>query len=394
MAGNRVSGSDEAVLVCADVLGAFGVRPADVTRHAPRSLASASVERLLRRALERAEDPMVVCRLLVRSSRRGLTLPARYDHATLAGTLTDVFVGIDWRVDLRDTGDGVHVTATDPDGRTRETTITYPETPLGTNNAPAVLDGLSTGILAGTGARFVLLEAGNRWSAALVEDDELERVRDAYGERICPYEEPLLAENDCTAYLNDGQGSPWPAWARPAEPDLSPERGSSTPEPEVSTIELLGGSPTVKRVEGTDESEVIETLGEVRDDRNDRQSVVERRNRRQTDTEGFGTLKGSMTTTRISNDRFGSELRFESEDDRYRALGAALWTGGNVSVEGLLHDEEFLPSIPAVEPEETRIRFNDPFDPSGLQRTKAAAEESGFEWVDAGELQTTRVSVD
>ncbi len=45
-----------------------------------------------------------------------------------------------------------------------------------------------------------------------------------------------------------------------------------------------------------------------------------------------------------------------------------------------------------MEPEETRLRYEDPFDPGALREAKAAAEQSGFVWVDSGTLETTRVS--
>ncbi|ADD05271.1 uncharacterized protein Nmag_1695 [Natrialba magadii ATCC 43099] len=111
-----------------------------------------------------------------------------------------------------------------------------------------------------------------------------------------------------------------------------------------------------------------------------------------TDTDDFGSLSGTSTTARVSNDSFGSDVEWETEDDRYRALGAALGAGGAVSVRGLLEDDEFLPELPAAEKAETRIEFADAFDPAAVTRAKAAAEQSGFVWVESGSLETTRVS--
>ncbi|ELY91332.1 hypothetical protein C483_09841 [Natrialba hulunbeirensis JCM 10989] len=111
-----------------------------------------------------------------------------------------------------------------------------------------------------------------------------------------------------------------------------------------------------------------------------------------TATDDFGSLSGTSTTARVSNDSFGSDVEWETEDDRYRALGAALGAGGAVSVRGLLEDDEFLPELPAAEKAETRIEFADAFDPAAVTRAKSAAEQSGFVWVESGSLETTRVS--
>jgi len=68
-----------------------------------------------------------------------------------------------------------------------------------------------------------------------------------------------------------------------------------------------------------------------------------------TNADEFRTLSGTSKTARIDNDSFGTALEPQSDDDRYRALGAALDAGGAVSVRGLLEDDEFLPELPTVE---------------------------------------------
>lgn len=96
----------------------------------------------------------------------------------------------------------------------------------------------------------------------------------------------------------------------------------------------------------------------------------------------------------MTNDSFGAGEEFATENDRYRALGVALGAGGAVDVEGLLEDDDFLPELPASGPSETRIEFADEFDPAAVPEATASAEQSGFEWVDSGRLETTRLSND
>lgn len=508
MTPNRVDGSTRDVLVCADVLGAFGVTPADVRTETDARPEDRSLERTLAVALEDTRDRTAMLRQIVCRSSRGIDCSARYSTGALAGELETTFAAVDWSIDVleRDGGDRLEVRATDGAGRRRTAEIGYPETPLERDNLPAVLAGLNDEILYGVDARFVLLSSGvDRWRAALVERDELDGVRDRYGDRVPVFDRPLLPEYGTDAYGprtdgeresesdDDSAAGPWPAWAlermrrstnvnatanasesddrdRPdrnatdlieeAEPDRAgprsesrtgtgtgsktdaetestePNGGSSRPEPKTlvsdaedsngsagderaddsSGLTIAGGSPTVSRVRGrgnggrdgecgserdgdsqrspaaTDESErAAEPTEPSSTDRNDRSAVVSRRERRETDTDGFGTLSGSTKTARVANDSFGADVEKPTDDDRYRALGAAIGTGENVSVKGLLDDDEFLPELPAADPVETRIEFADEFDPTAVPKAKAAAEESGFEWVESGSLETTRV---
>ncbi len=423
------------LLVAADALGSFGVTPADLRRTAGTD---AALEAVLADVLADGQDRTAVLRRTIARSDRGLSCSARYPEAALEAELEAVFASIGWSVEVshdssaRRAGDRLVLDAADHHGRRRETTIAYPETPLGTDNLPAVLDGINASLLAGTDARFVLLSSGiDRWQAALVDETELERLRERYGPRI-RVDGPLLPDHGLEAYVpedgsTDAADGPWPAWAgdreRPGTPSTTadslieeaeggPKRerdgagrlieeaeaedgNGSAPSGASTATETDGfelhGSPSVSRV-GEDDSRAepttepstalpeddVEAMGEstVEDDSSD----------------GFGTLSGSVSATRVSNDSFGSDVEWEREDDRYLALGAALGAGGRVTVEGLLEDDDFLPELPAVEPDETRITFEDPFDPAALSEAKATAEQSGFVWVDSGTLETTRVS--
>ncbi|MDQ2050431.1 hypothetical protein RBH26_08015 [Natronolimnohabitans sp. A-GB9] len=494
------SGPDRDVVVAADVLGSFGVTPADVRAQRreyrtaiPPGQEERSLESVLEDVLADARDRTATVRRLICRSDRGLTCSARYAQRALGRELEAVFEGIGWSLEWTRTGpaangrDRLELTATDPKGRRREATITYPETPLADDNLPAVLRAVDERLLAGTDATVVLLSGGvDRWRAALVETSELEALRDRYGPRVSAFDRPLLPEHGLEVYVpdeadeavsggsswtgtetSDADTEPWPEWALErarrrsnrlgddgdeaaaetareqasiasfideAEPDrttdgtsanasgtesasadstvettTSTETTDTTASPSTATggFEIRGGAPSVSRVSddgsSTDASPqdvadaILETQRErtaTRDDRATTTERTEREHERETtdaSEDGFGELSGSTTTTRVTNDSFGTDEAFETDDDRYRALGAALGAGGAVSVDGLLEDDEFLPELPAAEPEETRIEFEETFDPDATTAT-ASAEQDGFEWVDSGSLETTRLS--
>lgn len=348
------SRASEDVLVCADVLGAFGVTPADVSGERT----TRSLEDELAARLADPRDRTATLRQLVCRSAHGIDVSAQYATETLASELVAAFEAMEWSLSVTERERALVLEASGAAGKRRRATVVYPETPLGTDNLPAVLYGITDVLLEGIDARFVLLSSGrDRWRAALVETDELTALRERYGDRIEAFDRPLLPEYDLEAYVptGDGDGEPWPAWALEGSTDRTHREGESSTE------------------------------------RTDRTAAVPRTDRR-TDTEGFGELSGPTTTARVSNDTFGSDVDPYDDEERYLALGAALETGGAVSVCGLLEDDAFLPEIPAAEPEETRIEFEEPFDPDAVSRASAVAEESGFEWVDAGSMETTRIS--
>ncbi|WP_254762600.1 hypothetical protein [Natrinema marinum] len=428
MAPSRHVSTDD-LLVPADVLGAFGVTPADIGReHDDDTLEGALAE-----ALAAGVDRTTVLRRTITRSDRGLACPARYSAADLESELVAVFGAIGWSLTVTHTRTGVELTATDPRGRRLETSISYPETPLGSDNLPAVLWAINEDVLAATDARFVLLSSGvDRWRAALIETSELERLRDRYGPRIEAVDRPLLPEYDLEAYVraastddpsgrgggDSSEGEPWPPWALEpapqrsissaavaslideAEPTAGPESGSepdgvshgpgtapakSSPAAEHDGFELRG-TPTVSRTDGDDTAPIEDGTPQRERERSPLGSSEEDRQPE------FGTLSGSSPTARVANDAFGAGLEGQSEDDRFRALGAALDAGGAVSVRGLLADDDFLPALPAAEPDEVRIEFADGCRPVEVPDATAAAERSGFEWVDTGSLESTRVS--
>ncbi|MWV41906.1 hypothetical protein [Natrialba sp. INN-245] len=460
--------SDEGLLICVDVLGAFGVTSAEIKRE---SGIDGPLEEILADALEDGRDRVAVLRRMIARSDRGVSCSARYSQESLESELAGVFEAVGWSFDCATavSRDRLSASVVDHNGRRREATLEYPDSPLGTDNLPAILARIDETLLAGTGARFVLLSDGvDRWRAALVDGDEFEDLLERYGEQIEAVDRPLLPEHGLEAYVpsetrvstpeGDGQDEPWPAWAgqrerdgvgvRTGDPKASTEssqatledvasfieeaesdsrsgatdrsaaesepetrgesteqsRDEATPEPtwasadEGGTGETDGfelrGSPTVSRMSDEGDSRETDddtgspgaTGGEPDEARGEGSPGSEE------ESTGFGTLSGTTKTARVSNDSFGSGVEWETEDDRYRALGMALGAGGAVSVEGVLEDDEFLPELPATEPDETRLEFDDEFDPTALPKAKATAEESGFVWMGSGSLETTRVS--
>ncbi|ELZ21534.1 hypothetical protein C477_05631 [Haloterrigena salina JCM 13891] len=481
------------VVVCANVLGSFGVAPDDIRAQrreyrtaVPPGQEERSLESILSDVLADARDRTATVRQLVCRGDRGLTCSARYAQRALGRKLEAVFDAIGWEFEWTRTGpaengrDRLELAATDPNGREREATVAYPQTPLDDDNLPAVLRAVDERLLAGTDATIVLLSAGvDRWRAALVEEGELEALRDRYGERISAFDRPLLPTHDLAAYVPEAPGDeidptdatesdPWPAWAleraerrldslgsavetEAAAPgderesvaslidEAEPERTSTARTDDVPTddtatdasgstqksssttatsapstaaggFELRGGSPTVSRVRDDSDTSAGASLRDVADSilETERERAAGRGDRSDTDgddeseaededdssDDGFGTLSGTTKTTRVTNDSFGAGEEFATENDRYRALGVALGAGGAVDVEGLLEDDDFLPELPASGPSETRIEFADEFDPAAVPETTASAEQSGFEWVDSGRLETTRLSND
>ncbi|QLG49601.1 hypothetical protein [Natrinema halophilum] len=424
--------SNDDLLVSADVLGAFGVTATDIER---KSTGESTLEGVLTDALGHGIDRTAVLRRLIAQSDRGIACAARYSQTDLASELEAVFEAIGWTLAVTPSPHGAEIVAADPRGRHRETTITYPETPLGTNNLPAVLRDISESLLAGTDARFILLSAGiDRWRGALIEVGELERLRDRYGPRIDAFDRPLLPEYGLEAYVPveqpegvsrptggsisaDADG-PWPSWAlergvrHQNEPSVNvgslideaegrPQAEQDSESNAVEGYEMRGGSPSVTVSQrGTDdaastdgsESGASESERDVSPERSSERSRNRSTKDRTTGTDDFSTLSGTSPTARISNDAFGTGVSCRSDDDRYRALGAALDAGGNVSARGLLESDDFLPELPAAGPVEIRIEFADRIDPAAIPDANPTADRSGFEWLDASSLEPARAS--
>jgi hypothetical protein len=230
----------EDALACADVLGGFGVSSAHVREHVADATSvdpREDLEAAIQRALADPEHPTAFVRRTVAAAPRGVDSPARYWTTAPETQLGDVFAAIDWTFDVKSAnGRSLSVDDTQPyrlrvedaDGRTRSTAFSFPETPLGDDNYPALVHAINTELLYGLDCRFVQLSDGtDRWRFALVEADELDRLVDRFGERIAAFDRPLLAADqppayvpgaadesrECDASAVEEDGVPVPAWA-------------------------------------------------------------------------------------------------------------------------------------------------------------------------------------
>jgi len=226
----------EDALACADVLGGFGVTSDDVRDRVDGD--AADLESAIRRALAEPEYPTAFLARTIAGSPRGVDAPARFWTTAPATQLGDAFAAIDWTFDVRGAnGRSLSVEDAQPyrfrvedaRGRTRSTTFSFPDTALGDDNYPALVHAVNEELLYGLSARFVQLSDGtDRWRFALVDAEELDRLRDRFGERIAPFDRPLLAADGPAAYVPDADagsddasgggdgGVPVPSWAREA----------------------------------------------------------------------------------------------------------------------------------------------------------------------------------
>ncbi|MFP8957585.1 hypothetical protein ACLI4Y_12720 [Natrialbaceae archaeon A-CW3] len=432
MVNRPTSNADTDVLVCADILGAFGVTPAMLREQAAATSDTAQraddeidIESVLTAVLDGSRARTTVLRRTIAQSPRGIDCPARYADSTLVDALDTVFEAGGWSATLTPNadGDGVDLEATDPSGRTRKTTVRYPSTPLGSDNLPAILASIETSILVGTGVEFVLLTSGTeRWQAALVESTALERLRATYGEHVVvdPDEYPLLCPYGLEAYVPDPRGcsqsanerhetatagttatadeTPWPAWAleragncerkqrstRPTDTSSAEDseassvleaadtaspvdgRRASSDERQCRPASGKGVQSTLTDDWGTDASNQESTVDERRtplgaadvvrttgcssdengvdagsgefDEEGDRKADDGVRTDERTEDD-IGNVIGTLRPARVSNDSFGAGTT-HTEDERVLTFGAALETSEDVSVSGLLEDDE------------------------------------------------------
>lgn len=271
-------------VVCADVLGSFGVSVADV--RAQTDAPGASLEAALASALEAAGHPTEFLRDVVVGSARGIDAPARYWSHAPARHLADVFDAIDWSFSMRDahgrpvSADGESpgpytLSVTDANGITREAPFEYPDTPLGDYNLPALVDAINVRLLYGLGCEFVQLSDGtDRWRFALVETDERARLDESYGPRVEVFDRPLLAKYQPGAYVpGEGDDVPLPEWVTerdgPSLADRAPDRAAGVADLDEpveadpdAVLDAEGGVETDGPETTDDTSDLIDFVGD------------------------------------------------------------------------------------------------------------------------------------
>ncbi len=256
----------DAVVVCAEVLGRFGVAAETVSRTGD------SPEAAIEAALDRAPSRAEFLGRTISTAPRGIDAPARYARETPWTALRTTFEALGWSFAVEDRSgrpvDNVatpagpfSVTVEDGAGRTRTATVEYPSTPLGRYNLPAVLAQVERGVLYGLDWEFVALSDGtDRWRFAPVRTEDLATLREAHGDRIAPFDRSVLARDGPAAYEPPADSSVWPAWTD--EGDAAPStRGatvsaspSSPPDSPDDVIRFVGGDDDPADAEAPDET--------------------------------------------------------------------------------------------------------------------------------------------
>lgn len=212
--------ADDVALWCGSVFEAFALTVEDVVDchdQLPESVGSiAELVRTVRNRPGRVPDPVTFVRETLVASGRGIDAPARYWANAPEVHLDALFapfgcrVTVEWRRE-----DTRRIVLEDAVGTEFRATLTYPETPLGQDNYPALLDAVNRELLDGTGVELVLLAGPEeRWQFALGETAALDNLRERYGETIRLGDRRLLAADQPGAYVPGGDGTiPVPDWA-------------------------------------------------------------------------------------------------------------------------------------------------------------------------------------
>ena len=208
-------------LWCGNVFEAFALPLDDVVDcHDALDESVGSVAELIRavrRCPKTFSDPVTFVRDTLVASRRGVDAPGEYWANAPEVHLDALFapfgcrVTVEWRRE-----ETRRIVLEDADGNEFRAELTYPDTPLGQDNYPALLDAVNRDLLAGTGVELVLLDGpDDRWQFALGETAALDHLRDRYGETVRLGGRQLLADHGPGAYVpnDDGDEIPLPDWA-------------------------------------------------------------------------------------------------------------------------------------------------------------------------------------
>ena len=176
----------------------------------------AELIRAVRRCPGTFSDPVTFVRDTLLASERGVDAPAEYWANAPEVHLDGLFapfgcrVTVEWRRE-----ETRRIVLEDADGNEFRAKLTYPNTPLGQDNYPALLDAVNRDLLAGTGVELVVLEGPDRrWQFALGETAALDNLRGRYGKTIRLGGRQLLADHGPGAYVpDDGDEIPLPEWA-------------------------------------------------------------------------------------------------------------------------------------------------------------------------------------
>jgi len=205
--------TDDVTHWCGNVLEAFALTVEDVAGcHEEldgEDVGSvADLVRAARRHPSAFPDPVTFVRDTLVASARGVDAPARYWANAPEVHLDALFVPFGCRVTVEwRRADTRRIVLEDAAGTEFRATLTYPDTPLGRDNYPALLDAVNRELVAGTGVELVLLDGpSERWQFALGERAALDKLRCRYGETVKFGSRGLLAEHQPHEYVPAGCG--------------------------------------------------------------------------------------------------------------------------------------------------------------------------------------------
>ncbi len=248
------------------LLREFGLPPEDIRElHADENAPSdGSLREFVARRLDGGsrEDLFSTLVETLTQSRRGISATASYWNYAPEVHLDEVFEPYGCSVTFRDAahgGDGasVEIELEDAGGSSHTMRFEYPDTPLGDDNLPALLDAVERELLASTDLTFALLSPiDRRWRVVLLEADRLAELRRRHGERIEFAGRPLLREDQPPAYASGESAAAYP---QPPDETAGTARTTTADdearEPTVAPAGLVGNGDA-----GTDD--VAETAAD------------------------------------------------------------------------------------------------------------------------------------
>lgn len=155
----------------------------------------------------------------IADSARGIEAPGEYWNSAPEVHLRELLIPYGLELSFEPTryadsiADGTFdIHLTDADGTSYRTRFSYPDTPLGDDNYPALLHAIEEDLLSAAGLAFVRLRSPtDRWRFMMLTTDQLTALQNRYGERIEVLGEPLLAEFQPEAFA-DEESTPVPEW--------------------------------------------------------------------------------------------------------------------------------------------------------------------------------------
>lgn len=200
---------------------------------------------------------------------RGIDSPREFwdhapgNHLAVALSAFDVSIALEG---AHEDSPGDFVVEIEADGERRTETVAYPDTPLGDRNYPAIVAAVED--LLPVPVSLPLLDGPeDRWQFVAVADEDLAALRGAYGERVAPFGEPLLAERQPADYRGDATPAVTPG--QNPEPAVSAiaVTPAEDPAPALSPIAVTPGGaerPAISRIAVTPGSRAVPAVAPIR----------------------------------------------------------------------------------------------------------------------------------